>query len=213
MILFLSNLPVSEQAKISELILKVKSAYGTDFFDVGGQRWFGDNITVESLFPNWILKKYEEDPDNVLIVSIVKNYLRWLFSIEYGYGAQLNWETIRVPIYMNEIFLLALADFYFPGSDFDASPLKEVLPNIRKFSIKCPIEYYPIKGTPAAIKYLATTLLGIPWNKIYIETPNSATIGIKVDTQYYSSFIEYDSFMREFVYPAGISVIIGSVTL
>jgi hypothetical protein len=110
MILLFNHLPVTLNQKIAKFIETVKSAYGSDFYDVQGDRWFGDNITVESLFPKWILKEAQDDPSNVLIVQIVKSYLRWLFSIPYGYGGAVPWETIIDPQTIQTKLLEGIAD-------------------------------------------------------------------------------------------------------
>lgn len=211
MILLFSNIPVSVTAKVEELIKEAKRAYGSDYYSIEGDEWFGDNITVESLLPRWLIKKYEEDPTNVLVVSIIKNYLRWLFSIKYGYGANLEWETIRVPLYMNSIYREALADFYFPGARFDQSPLSSYLGNIPEFSVKCHIDYFPIKGKPEAIKYILSSLFGIPWDSVFVTTANSGLMEVAVGASYYSTLISVDVFLREYVYPAGIGVIYRSI--
>jgi hypothetical protein len=210
MILLFNNLPVESATKVEELIKRVKSAYGSDYYQISGKPWLGDKLSVESLFPNWILKKYNEDSENVLIIPIIKNYLRWLFSIDYGYGASLEWETLRVPLYMNDIFLEALADFYFPGANFAESPLNVYLTNIHNFSVKCNSEYFPVKGTPKAIKYLVSTIFDIPWNSISVTTTNSCLMEIAVSSFYYNRIIDCDQFLKEYVYPAGIGVIYRS---
>jgi hypothetical protein len=211
MILLFNNLPVSESYKIEKMVEKAKSLYYSDFFDVDGKRWLGDDLTVESLFPYWIIKKYQSDPQNVLVVSLIKNYLRWLFSIDYGYGAQLEWENIRVPLYSNSIFLEAFADFYFDGADFSQAPLSNVLNNIRQFSIKAKSEYIDKKGTPEAIKYLICTLLGLSWTDVYVSTGSPGTITIEVNTSKYNDLLTYDSFLKNYVYPAGVVIIYRSV--
>lgn len=211
MILLFSNLPVSIKGKVDKLITKAKLAYGSDYYSLQGDEWFGDNLSVESLIPRWIRKKYEEDPNNVLIVPIIKNYLRWLFSIKYGYGLNLEWETIRVPIYMNDIYLEAISDFYFPNSNFKDEPLSQYLKNIKKFSIKCNTDYFPLKGKSEAIKYLITTLFGVPWDNVYLLTSNSGLLEVKISSNYYDNIIGVDSFLKEYVYPAGIGVIYRSI--
>jgi len=157
------------------------------------------------LFPQWILKAYEDNPNNVTIITLVKNYLRWLLSQEYGYGAQLNWETIRVPLYMNSIFLEAVADFYFPRADFSNEPLKSILPNIRKFSVRANVDYFNIKGSPKAIKYLICSLFGIPWSSLYVVTGTYATIQIKVSSSQNAVLESFKPFIAEHVIPAGIT--------
>ena len=59
MILLLSNIPVSVGIKVEELIKKAKLAYGSDYYSIEGDEWFGDNISVDSLLPKWIIKKYQ----------------------------------------------------------------------------------------------------------------------------------------------------------
>ena len=105
MILLFNNIPVTESYKIEKMVEKAKTLYASEFYNVEGFKFLGDDLTIESLFPNWIIKKYETNPSDVLVVPIIKNYLRWLLSIDQGYGAQLEWENLRVPIYCNSIFL------------------------------------------------------------------------------------------------------------
>lgn len=211
MILLFNNLPVSEGYKIEKMVEKAKSLYYSDFFDVDGKRWLGDDLTTESLFPSWIIKKYESDPQNVLVVPLIKNYLRWLFSIDYGYGAQLEWENIRVPLYANSIFLEAFADFYFDGADFSQAPLSGILNNIRSFSIKAKSEYIDKKGSPEAIKYLICSLLGFSWTNVYVYTASAGVITVEVNSSVYNDLLVYDSFLRNYVYPVGVVVIYRSV--
>jgi hypothetical protein len=166
----------------------------------------GDNLTVDSLFPQWILKAYESDPNNVAIVPIIKNYLRWLLSQEYGYGAQLNWENIRVPLFMNSLFLEAVADFYFPNADFSQSHLRSILPNIRRFLIKSDSNYFDIKGTPPAIKYLICSLLGFSISDVVVTTSNFTNIDIKVTSSLLLDIEKFKPFIASYVVPAGMAV-------
>lgn len=211
MILFFGNIPVTESYKIKKMVEKAQSAYASDFYDVSTNRWLGDELTIKSLFPAWILKEYEADTSNVLVVPLIKNYLRWLYSIDYGYGAQLEWENLRVPLYTNQIFLEALADFYFPSADFASEPLSGVLPNIRKFAVWAKPEYWDKKGTIDSFYYLISTLLGIPWNQISITNSGPCAFTIKVGSAYYSDFLQYDTFLRKYVYPVGMTVIYGTI--
>ena len=133
MILLFNHIPVTLPAKVDVFISRLKSNLGSDFYNIQGKYWKGDQLTVESLFPNWILQKYNDLPSNAPVVSIIKNYLRWLMSIDYGYGAQPEWKTIRDPIHMHSIFLQALAEYYFPGADFASDSLSPILNNIRNF--------------------------------------------------------------------------------
>lgn len=209
MIIFFNEQPITERIKVEKLFERAQFLYGSDFFNTQKVPWFGDNLTIESLFPSWILKEYEKTPDNVLIIPIIKNYLRWLMSLEYGYGAQLNWENIRVPLYMNSIFLEALADFYFNGADFSSGALSTILPNIRKFSIKCDANYFNQKGTPEAITYICTSLLGFSVGDVEVYTSNYGLIQINIKSAKYSRFFEFKNFLEEHVIPAGISVSYG----
>jgi hypothetical protein len=209
MILFFNEQPVTELVKIEKMFDRAKELYGSEFYNIQNIPWFGDNITVESLFPSWILKEYDKNPNNVLVVPLIKNYIRWLLSLEYGYGAQLNWENLRVPLYTNSIFLEALADFNFNGADFSVSPLKETLPNLRKFLIKSDENYFNQKGTPEAIKYLITNLLGFKITDVEIYTSNYGVLQIKIKNSEYNSFIKFQTFLEQHVLPAGISILYG----
>lgn len=210
MILLFNSQPVTELVKIERLFDRAKSLYGSDFYDIKTTNWLGDQLTIESLFPNWIMESYNDDPSNVLVVPIIKNYLRWLFSLEYGYGAQLDWENIRSPLTVNPIFLEAFADFYFPGADFSQSPLKEVLPNIRQFLTRADCNYYNLKGTPTAIKYLICSLLGFNWDDVEVYTAGAATIQINVTSGLNSGLLVYQSFLEEYVFPIGVNIIYGT---
>ena len=211
MIIFFNSQPVSQQVKVSKLYERAKSLYGSDYFDLQNETWLGDKLTIESLFPNWIVNEYNNNTNNVLIIPIIKNYLRWLLSIDYGYGAQLDWEKLRVPLYCNSIFLEAYADFYFPGADFSQEPLSTVLPNIRKFAIKSDVNYFNIKGTPDGIKYCICTLLGLNWKNVTVSTPNYGVVKISITSSDYSTFISYKTFLEEYVIPAGMTIIYEAV--
>lgn len=206
MITFFNNQTLTLSTKIGLAAGNAATVAGSNFDDLKNIPWIGDNITVKSLFPSWIMKEYADDPNNIAIVPVVKNYLRWLFSLEYGYGAQLDWENIRVPLYMNEIFLEALADFYFPGANFGATPLKEILPNIRTFATKVDQNYFNIKGTPTAIKYLICSLLGFNFDDIYVTQGTYAIIEIGVATAQLNNLMTFDLFLREYVVPAGVVI-------
>ena len=203
MILFFSNLPVSEQSKLNKLVERAKQLYNSDFYNIENQKWLADKLTTESLFPSWILKA-AEDNQNVLVISIIKNYMRWLLSLNFGYGAQLEWENIRTPLLSNSIFLEAYLDFYFPGVDFSQNNLKSSIPNVRTFSIKADENYFNIKGTPAAIKYLISSLLGIPWDSVIVFTGNTNILTIRIANSYASQFEGYKPFLEGHVIPAGI---------
>ena len=206
MILLLNNLALSLDTKMNLLSETASTAAGSDYYINLDKPWLGDKITVESLFPQWILKEYSDNPNNVTIVPLIKNYLRWLLSQEYGYGAQLNWETIRVPLFTNDIFLEALADFYFPGADFSTTEFQRIIQNLRTFLIKVDTNYFNCKGTPAAIKYAICSLLGIPWNSMFIDTGAYTTIEIKISTAEQSNLTSYKSFIEKYIVPAGMSV-------
>jgi len=209
MILFFNSQPVTEQVKIQKLIDRTKSLYGSDFYNLQNQYWLSDNLTVESLFPSWIIRAYNEDLSNVLVVPIIKNYLRWLLSLDYGYGAQLDWENIRSGLYTNSKFLEAYADFYFPGADFSTKPLSNIISNIRKFSVRAEVDYFNQKGTPQAIKYLICNLLGFGWDEIDVFTSNAAVVQINTTSSQFSNLQAYKGFLEERVLPAGVSAIYG----
>lgn len=209
MILFFNEQPVSEAVKISKIIERAKSVYGSDYYDIESSYWFGDNLSVETLFPNWIIREYESNKTNVFVVPIIKNYFRWLFSIENGYGAQLEWENIRDVNNVKSVFLETFSDFYFNGADFSSEPLKSILPNIKKFLINSDLNYFNEKGTPQAIKYLICNLLGFEIEDIDVYTANSGIMQIDIISAKISSFNQYKNFLEEHVFPAGISIIYG----
>jgi hypothetical protein len=206
MILFLKEQPVSYNVKNAITTARASNLYGSDFQDRNDSKWLGDNLTIESLFPQWIIKAYQSDPDNVSIIPIIKNYLRWLLSQEYGYGAQLNWENIRVPLFMNSIFLEAVADFYFPNADFSQAHLSPILPNIRRFLVKADSNYFDIKGTPSAIKYIICSLLGFSLNDVTVNTSNFTSIDIKVTSSLLSNIEKFKPFIAAYVVPAGMAI-------
>jgi hypothetical protein len=200
MILLLNHLPVSLPVKIQKLVETAQKAYGSEFYNVAGYYWKGDELTIQSLFPSWILREANTD-STVNITVIIKNYLRWLYSIEYGYGAQLEWKTLRSPLLMNPIFLEALADYYFPGSDFSGD-LNPILPNIRKFAVKADTHYFDVKGTPTAIKWVLTALFGLDYATTTVQTVSSTVIQISGTVP-----SQYRSFLEQYVIPAGMRVI------
>lgn len=207
MILFFNNQPVTEKIKIKKALETAQLLYSSDFFNIQNQNWFGDNLTVDSLFPNWILNEYKTNSHNVLVVPLIKNYLRWLFSLEYGYGAQLDWEHIRDPLKINSIFLESFTDFYFNGADFSVEPLKSILPNIRRFLIKVDSNYISQKGTPNAIKYLMTNLLGFELGDIEVFTSNAGVLKLKIASSKLSNLELFKPFLEQHVFPAGIAII------
>jgi hypothetical protein len=206
MILLFNHLPVTEAGKISKLMEKVLAAYGSEFYNVQGTLWKGDDLTVESLFPSWIVKRYNQDPENVLVVTIIKNYLRWLFSLEYGYGAQLDWENLRSPISVNEKFLQGIAESYFPGADFSDDSLSDSLENIRSFSIKVQKLYFDVKGTPQGIKHALINLLGYSRTTTKVFTTSSGTVTIKANI-----LDKHKPFIEEHLIPAGVIPVYESV--
>jgi hypothetical protein len=206
MIIFFSTQPASVDGKINALIERAKTLYNSDYYDIENEKWLADKLTIESLFPSWIVKA-AEDNSEVLVTKIVKNYMRWLLSLEHGYGAQLDWEKIRTIPLANEIFLEAYIDFYFPGADFSQQNFSSLIPNVRKFAINADANYFNVKGTPQAIKYLISNLLGIPWDSVVVGTSTSGIITIKVDSAYYDSILNYKNFLETYVVPAGVSVI------
>lgn len=210
MIIFFSTQPATVDGKINALIARAKSLYNSDYYDIENEKWLADKLTIESLFPSWIVKAAEDNSD-VLVTKIVKNYMRWLLSLEYGYGAQLDWEKIRTIPLANEIFLEAYLDYYFPGADFSQQNFVSLIPNVRKFAINADANYFNIKGTPAAIRYLISNLLGIPWDSVLVFTSTSAVMTIKVAAGYYDTLMLYKNFLETYVIPAGISVIYTTI--
>jgi hypothetical protein len=206
MIIFFSTQPASVDGKINALISRAKTLYNSDYYDIENQKWLADKLTIESLFPSWIVKAAEESSD-VLVTKIIKNYMRWLLSLEYGYGAQLDWEKLRTIPLANEIFLEAYLDFYFPGADFSQENFVSLIPNVKKFSINADANYFNVKGTPGAIKYLICNLLGIPWDSVLVSTSTAAVMNIKINSSYYDTLMLYKTFLETYAVPAGISVI------
>jgi hypothetical protein len=205
MLLLLNHLPVSVEGKIEKLIQLAKAQYGSEFYNIQGFYWKGDQLTIESLFPSWIIKQANARPTEVNITGLVKNYLRWLLSIEYGYGAQLEWNTLRSPLLMNSIFLEALADYYFSGCDFSGN-LAPILPNIRKFAIKADTNYFDKKGTPESIKWVLTSLFGMDYETTLVQTTSPGFVQITGNVpDAYKTFLEY------YVIPAGTVVIYVSI--
>jgi len=194
---------VTLDSKVKIAISTAAQTVGSDFNTSELNPWLGDKLTVESLFPQWILKAYENDTENVMIIPIIKQYFRWLFSQEYGYGAQLNWENIRVPLFANAIFLEALADYYFPNADFSTPALNAILPNIRQFAVKSDSNYFNIKGTPSAIKYVICSLLGFNWNDVFVYTNSGVLVEIRIASAQASLLEPFKPFLVSHVIPAG----------
>lgn len=206
MITVFNGQPVLLNTKVLLTAQRASGLLGSDYQNYITKPWLGDELTIASLFPQWIIKAYEADVNNVTVIPIVKNYMRWLLSQEYGYGAQLNWENIRVPLYINSIFLEALADFYFPGADFSQEPLKTILPNIRRFLIRADQNYFNSKGTPTAIKYIICSLLGFSLSDISVFTGSYVMMEIKITSSKQTSFETFKPFISKYVIPAGIAV-------
>lgn len=204
--LFFTNLPVTLEYKISKLVERAIDTYGSEYYNTQGSYWKGDQLTLESLFPDYILREYKNYPDKVKLIPLIKNYLRWLFSIEYGYGAYIEWEKLRTCLFINEKLLQGYAETYFPDEDFSSDDLKDVLPNIKKFSIKVDSNYFNIKGTPNAIKYVLVELLGMPYNTTQVQTYSNFVIKIIGNVPE-----KYKPFLNRSVYPAGTTVIYESV--
>lgn len=203
MILLFNHIPVSLERKINELIVLAKNEYGSDFYNVNGEYWKGDDLTIQALFPNWVIEESEADPDNVTIVQIIKSYLRWLFSLEYGYGAYIEWESIHSPQKLNTKLLQGLADMYFPGADFtDSSVLSDLLPNLKRFAINVDANYFNKKGNPAGIKYLLTALLDLPQDACTVQTGSPGFIIVRANVPE-----KYKPFLNEHVYPAGTIIL------
>lgn len=202
MILLFNHLPVSIKGKINQLVQKALLAYGSDFYNVEGSRWKGDQLTTESLFPDWVYKASTEDSNNSIIVSLIKNYLRWLMSVEHGYGANPEWSNIRDPNAMNSIFFEALAEYYFPGADFGSAPLSTILPNIKRFALKVDDSYFIKKGTPEGIKYALTCLFDLDPTTTFVvySSPGIITITSSLNSS-------YRSFVNTYIAPAGVVVI------
>ena len=203
---FFTNLPVTLASKLEVFLKRVLEEYGSEYYNVQGQYWTGDKLTVESLFPDYILKEYNTYPSKVLIIPLVKNYLRWLFSMEYGYGAHVQWENIRTGLLMDRKILEGLAEEYFPGEDFASSDLSDVLPNIRKFSLFAEQNYLRVKGTNRAIRYVLVELLGLPYNTTAVITYSNNVIKI-----YGTVPDKYKNYLNRNVYPAGKSIIYEDV--
>ena len=212
MILLFNNQPVSLNGKISYLRDRIALLAGSDqentfrLFNTDNPTWLGDELTIESLFPQWIIKEYTNNPSNVTIITIIKNYMRWLLSQDFGYGAQLNWENIRVPLYANSLFLEAYADFYFPNVDFSQEQLLNVLSNIRQFYVSARKSYFNIKGSPRAIKYLICSLFGFQWDDVIVAQSTASTINIGMASSQSSYLEQYKPFLETYVIPAGIVV-------
>lgn len=205
MILLFNNLPIKLKRKVEIMISTAQSVLGSEFFNTAKSRWLGDNLTVESLFPKWIIKKANENPSEVLIVQLIKSFQRWLFDLERGYGAAVPWETIHVPHKISDKLLLGLADMYFPRFDLSGTDFSEILPNLKKFSIKVEENYFRIKGSPQAIQYLLITLLGVPYDacEVVIGSPGFLIVRANVDEK-------YKPFLNKCVYPAGMTVLYES---
>lgn len=203
MILLFNKIQASLEVKIEEMVSSVKSLLGSDFYDLKGTPWFGDKLTVKSLFPNWIYKKSIDDSSNVLIVQIVKSYLRWLFSEEYGYGGKVDWENIQCPYSIKTKLLEGLASKYFPLENFsEDSDLRDLLPNLKKFAIDCDLNYFNVKGSEQAIRYLLVTLLDLPITECKVQTGSPGFIIVRANVPE-----KYKPFLNSSVYPAGTYIL------
>jgi hypothetical protein len=200
--LFFNRLPVSIAQKVELLFEKALKQYGSELYNVGKDKFIGDNLTVESLFPEWIIQEYQSNTSNVTIVPIVKQYLRWLYSMKYGYGAYIPWEVLRSPVFMPTELLQGLAELYFPGEDFSSDELSDVLSNIPKFSIQVDYQYFGKKGTPDGIHYLLTTLMGYDYETTQVISFSNTVIKIIANVS-----DNHKAFLERSVIPAGMVII------
>jgi hypothetical protein len=200
--LFFNRLPVSIAQKVELLFEKALKQYGSELYNVGKDKFIGDNLTVESLFPEWIIQEYQSNTSNVTIVPIVKQYLRWLYSMKYGYGAYIPWEVLRSPVFMPTELLQGLAELYFPGEDFSSDELSDVLSNIPKFSIQVDYQYFGKKGTPDGIHYLLTTLMGYDYETTQVISFSNTVIKIIANVS-----DNHKAFLERSVIPAGMVLI------
>lgn len=200
--LFFNRLPVTLLAKVEYFKSLAIQKYGSEYFNTGKNKFIGDNLTLESLLPDWIISAYNADKENVTVVPILKNYLRWLFSQKYGYGALINWELLRSPMFMDEKMVESLGELYFDGVDFSSSGLNIPTQNIRNFSIQVDYQYFSKKGTPSSIKYVLTTLLGYDYDTTEVITFTNCIFKIKCNISN-----AHKNFIEEHVLPAGTSVI------
>jgi len=206
MILLFHHIPVSLKVKVDKFVEKVINYYGSEFYNIQGEYWFGDSLTIKSLFPSWIIKEYDDNTENVLVIPLFKNYIRWLFSLKYGYGAQLDWENIRCGMSIDYKLLQGIAESYFPSADFSSDALSDVLPNIRRFSIQVQGSYFDIKGTNKGIKYILTSLLDMPYSTTEVYTSAPGVVNIKANI-----LDKHKLFLSEHVIPAGMTVVYESV--
>jgi hypothetical protein len=203
MILLFNKITVTLERKIREAVDRIAALYGSEFYNIQGDYWFGDNLTTKSLFPNWILQEAKDDPTNVTIIQIIKSYLRWLFSEKYGYGGKVDWENIHNPQTINDKFLEALANQYFPNEDFSTtSDLNALLPNIKKFAIQSDVNFFNIKGTPDSVKYALTSLIGISVDSCEVQTGSPGFMIVRAVVPE-----TYKQFLNRNVYPAGTYVL------
>jgi hypothetical protein len=200
--LFFNRLPVSIAQKVELLFEKALKQYGSELYNVGKDKFIGDNLTVESLFPEWIIQEYQSNTSNVTIVPIVKQYLRWLYSMKYGYGAYIPWEVLRSPVFMPTELLQGLAELYFPGEDFSSDELSDILPNIPKFSIQVDYQYFGKKGTPDGIRYVLTTLMGYSYSTTKVISFSNTVIKIIANVS-----DNHKAFLERSVIPAGMVII------
>jgi hypothetical protein len=200
--LFFNRLPVSIAQKVELFFQKALQQYGSELYNVGKDKFIGDNLTVQSLFPEWIIQEYQSNTSNVTIVPIVKQYLRWLYSMKYGYGAYIPWEVLRSPVFMPTELLQGLAELYFPGEDFSSDKLADILPNIPKFSIQVDYQYFGKKGTPDGIRYVLTTLMGYSYSTTKVISFSNTVIKIIANVS-----DNHKAFLERSVIPAGMVII------
>jgi len=200
--LFFNRLPVSIAQKVELLFQKALQQYGSELYNVGKDKFIGDNLTVQSLFPEWIIQEYQSNTSNVTIVPIVKQYLRWLYSMKYGYGAYIPWEVLRSPVFMPTELLQGLAELYFPGEDFSSDELADILPNIPKFSIQVDYQYFGKKGTPDGIHYVLTTLMDYSYTTTKVISFSNTVIKIIANVS-----DNHKAFLERSVIPAGMVII------
>jgi hypothetical protein len=83
--------------------------------------------------------------------------------------------------------------------------LNDLLPNIKNFAINADKNYFNVKGSMMAIKYVLTSLIGLSPDScdVYTGSPGFVIVRANVPEK-------YKAFLNEYVYPAGMKILYES---
>jgi hypothetical protein len=114
MIVLYSNQKIELQTKAQLAAESCFTVLGSDFRDTILKSWFGDLLTVQSLFPEWILNSYENDTTNsVTVIPIIKNSINNIYLTGIGKCGHIckksvsTWQSLGIScnyLYIPDLF-------------------------------------------------------------------------------------------------------------